>query len=65
MVALEVRCLFVTDGNGVLVGTVTIFDVIRHVARRNTRSACVKSPRRKSIPLDTNNRLILASAMPP
>ena len=36
MIALEVRCLFVTDGDGVLVGTISVFDVLRHLTR--TRS---------------------------
>lgn len=33
MIALEVRCLFVTDEHGVLVGTISVFDVLRRVAR--------------------------------
>jgi CBS-domain-containing membrane protein len=39
MLALEIRCLFVTDKQGVLIGLVNIFDALRHAARNNTRHA--------------------------
>jgi CBS domain-containing protein len=40
MMALEVRCLFVTDGDGVLVGTISVFDILRHFyATRSYRNA--------------------------
>lgn len=32
LLALEVRCLFVTDEQGVLIGAVSVFDVLRHIA---------------------------------
>jgi hypothetical protein len=32
LLALEVRCLFVTDAQGVLIGSVNVFDVLRHIA---------------------------------
>jgi len=33
VLALEVRCLFVTDEHGVLVGVVSVFDLLRSAAR--------------------------------
>ena len=65
MAALEVRCLFVTDGDGVLVGTVSVFDVIRHLARRNAPNAHVNTPSSDAIPALLDNRLILTSTTPP
>ena len=36
VVALEVRCLFVTDEDGVLVGLISVFDLLRCVAKSGT-----------------------------
>jgi hypothetical protein len=33
VLALEVRCLFVTDEHGVLVGVISVFDLLRSVVR--------------------------------
>jgi CBS domain-containing protein len=61
MIALEVRCLFVTDADGVLVGTLTVFDILRHLARRDPTNV-LKSAAHPSV---GSNRLSLASVMPP
>jgi predicted transcriptional regulator len=47
LLALEVRCLFVTDEHGVLVGIISVFDLLRSVAgpaikNRNVRSRPLK-----------------------
>jgi len=60
MIALEVRCLFVTDSDGVLVGTISVFDILRHLTRReltDTKSA--------AHPSFGSTRFSLTSAMPP
>jgi CBS domain-containing protein len=61
MVALEVRCLFVTDADGVLVGTISVFDILRHLARRDRTD----TPKSAAHPSFGSNRISLASAMPP
>ena len=62
MIALEVRCLFVTDGDGVLVGTISVFDVLRHL----TATAILQIRRRAPLILAFGStRFSLASAMPP
>jgi CBS domain-containing protein len=61
MIALEVRCLFVTDADGVLVGTISVFDILRHLARRDRRDM-TKFAAHSSF---GSNRISLASAMPP
>lgn len=65
MAALEVRCLFVTDEGGVLVGTVSVFDVIRRLAQNNASNTYVETHRSEPIPAVLDNSCILASAMPP
>lgn len=37
ILALEVRCLFVTDEDGVLVGVVSVFDLLRSIAKPRRR----------------------------
>ena len=61
MIALEVRCLFVTDGDGVLVGTISVFDVLRHLTRRDLTD----TPKSAAHPSFGSTRFSLASAMPP
>jgi CBS domain-containing protein len=61
MIALEVRCLFVTDADGVLVGTISVFDILRHLARRDR----TETPKKAAHPSFGSNRISLASAMPP
>jgi len=65
MTALEVRCLFVTDGDGVLVGTISVFDVLRHIARREIEPPRPQTPKSAVYKTYSRNRLGLASAMPP
>jgi CBS domain-containing protein len=61
MIALEVRCLFVTDADGVLVGTISVFDILLHLARRDRTDM----PKSAAHPSYNGNRFSLASAMPP
>ena len=61
MIALEVRCLFVTDDDGVLVGTISVFDVLRHLTRRDLTD----TPKSAAHPSFGSTRFSLASAMPP
>jgi CBS domain-containing protein len=61
MIALEIRCLFVTDGDGVLVGTISVFDILRHLTRRNRTDM----PKSAAHPSFGSTRFSLASAMPP
>jgi len=61
MIALEVRCLFVTDDDGVLVGTIRVFDVLRQL----TRSNLTDTPKSAAHSSFGNTRFSLASAMPP
>ena len=63
--ALEVRSLFVTDGDGVLVGTISVFDVLRHLARGDKKHALMAAPKSEAFPVLRNNRSGLASATPP
>jgi CBS domain-containing membrane protein len=63
MIALEVRCLFVTDEDGVLVGTIRVFDVLRHLARRETDHAARETPNVTFHP--SISRLGPVGAMPP
>lgn len=60
MIALEIRCLFVTDGDGVLVGTISIFDVLRHLMRGNR-----DRPKSAAHPSFGSTRFNLGSAIPP
>jgi CBS domain-containing protein len=39
MMAWKVRSLFVTDCGGVLVGTISVFEVLRHLVRRKSEHA--------------------------
>jgi hypothetical protein len=43
MIALEVRRLFVTEDDSVLVGTINVFDVLRHLTRREAELAARES----------------------
>lgn len=61
MIALEIRCLFVTDGDGVLVGTISVFDVLRHLTRHNLTD----TPKSTDHPSFGSTRFRLESAMPP
>jgi CBS-domain-containing membrane protein len=61
MIALEVRYLFVTDGDGVLVGTISVFDVLRHISRRDL----TETPKSAADSSFGSTRFSLASAMPP
>ena len=61
MIALEVRCLFVTDADGVLVGTISVFEILRHLTRRDLRD----TPKSAAHPSFGSTRFSLASAMPP
>jgi CBS domain-containing protein len=61
MIALEVRCLFVTDADGVLVGTISVFDILRHLTRRDITD----TPKSAAHPSFDRTRFNLASAMPP
>ena len=61
MIALEDRSLFVTDGDGVLVGTISVFDVLRHLTRRDLTN----TPKSAAHPSFDSTRFSLASAMPP
>jgi CBS domain-containing protein len=65
MIALETRCLFVTDGDGVLVGTISVFDVLRHLTGRNAEHAFRETPTRNHYSNGRNVKISLASAMPP
>lgn len=65
MMALQIRCLFVTDTDGVLVGTVSVFDILPHLTQREierARSATSKSPVSAT---GLENNVGLATAMPP
>jgi CBS-domain-containing membrane protein len=61
MIALEVRCLFVTDADGVLVGTISVFDILRHLTRRDLTD----TPKSAADPSFGRTRFSLAIAMPP
>ena len=61
MIALEIRFLFVTDGDGVLVGTISVFDVLRHLTRRDLTD----TPKSATHPGIGRTRFNLANAMPP
>jgi CBS domain-containing protein len=61
MIALEIRCLFVTDGDGVLVGTISVFDVLRHLTRHNLTDR----PKSTDHPTFDGTRFCLGSDMPP
>jgi CBS domain-containing protein len=61
MIALEVRCLFVTDADGVLVGTISVFDILRHLTQRKLTD----TPKSATHPSFGSTRFSLASAMPP
>jgi CBS-domain-containing membrane protein len=63
--ALEVRYLFVTDRDGVLVGTVSVFDVLRRLARREIGPARTQMSNIHVSAALTRNTFDLASAMPP
>jgi CBS domain-containing protein len=65
MIALEIRCLLVTDNDGVLVGTVSVFDVLRHLTRRDADHAFRETPTRAAHPTGRSVKIGLASAMPP
>jgi CBS domain-containing protein len=65
MIALEVRCLFVTDSDGVLVGTISVFDVLRHLTRRNVEHTFKETPTHAAYPNRRGVEIGLASAMPP
>jgi CBS domain-containing protein len=43
VLALEVRCLFVTDEHGVLIGMISVFDLLRSVASPSTKNRIVRS----------------------
>jgi len=56
ILALEVRCLFVTDQDVVLVGVISIFDLLRSIAKRRRRRRFLRqrlSQPRSSIAGDT------------
>jgi CBS-domain-containing membrane protein len=63
MLALQVRCLFVTDEHGVLVGTISVFDVLRQVAGQTTSST--GNHMSNHINGTSAGRRGFASAMPP
>lgn len=63
MIALEVRCLFVTEDDGVLVGTISVFDVLRHLTRHEAETASRESS--KSAVHPSISRFGLVGAMPP
>jgi CBS domain-containing protein len=65
MLALEVRSLFVTDEHGVLVGTISVFDLLRHVVRRAAKSAGTESAKCQRSTNSTAARRDLVSAVPP
>jgi CBS-domain-containing membrane protein len=64
-VALEVRCLFVTDSEGVLVGTVKVFDVLRHLARSDAQPVAAETPNSAASASVLRKRFGIARAMPP
>ena len=61
MIALEVRCLFVTDADGVLVGTISVFDILRHL----TRGDLTDTAKSAAQPSFGRTKFSLTSAMPP
>jgi len=61
MIALKIRYLFVTDSDGVLVGTISVFDVLRQLTRRDLTDTA----KRAAHPSFDSTRFSLASAMPP
>jgi CBS domain-containing protein len=63
MIALEARCLFVTGADGVLIGTISVFDILRHLARRNDERAIQEAS--KSTGRSDLSRFGLAGARPP
>jgi CBS domain-containing protein len=65
ILALEVRCLFVTDEHGVLVGTISVFDLLRHVTCQNVNDAETDMLQGVTTPHARPGRRTLASAMPP
>jgi CBS domain-containing protein len=65
MLALEVRSVFVTDDDGVLVGTISVFDVLRHVVRHCAIGSGTESTNRYETSNTRTGRRVLATAMPP
>jgi CBS domain-containing protein len=65
MIGLEVHSLFVTDGDGVLVGTINVFDVLRHLIRCAPDYAGKKTPNDSGYPSVPHSSVGLAGLMPP
>jgi CBS domain-containing protein len=65
MLALEVRSVFVTDDHGVLVGTISVFDVLRHVVRHRANGSATEATNRYGASNTGAGRHRLATAMPP
>ena len=61
MIALEIRYLFVADGHGVLVGTISVFDILRHLSRCDLK----ETPPSAADSSFGSTKFSLASAMPP
>ena len=57
ILALEVRCLFVTDEHGVLVGVISVFDLLRSVASPSDKDRLVRTRPLKPV-VSTLSRLL-------
>jgi CBS domain-containing protein len=65
MTALQIRCLFVTDSDGVLVGTVSVFDILPHLARRDAERGHTETPKSAVCTASLEKTFGLATAAPP
>jgi CBS domain-containing protein len=65
MLALEVRSLFVTDEHGVLVGTVNVFDVLRHISQDGERGDGMEATNSHAASRNRASCDGVATAMPP
>jgi CBS-domain-containing membrane protein len=65
MAALQIRCLFVTDSDGVLVGTVSVFDILPHLARREIERVRTETSKSPICAACLENSVGLATATPP
>jgi hypothetical protein len=50
MTCIEIRCLLVTDSDGALIGTTSIFDVLPHLTRRDAEHGFRETPARAAYP---------------
>jgi CBS domain-containing protein len=65
ILALGIRSLFVTDEHGVLVGTISVFDVLRYVVQHGADQTGLETTNRRADSGTRSRHRRLATAMPP